>query len=149
YMDANGNWHTRQVFDGYRYTHAIVAAFDKDGERLWDNTFEIMNVLSFNLKERVKVLRNSEDDEIVLVYSYGGQLNSKVIEGSKVVERKQTTKLETKNEKDKVLSNYDSDMEYWYDNYFITWGYQRIKEKGKGLLNKKRQVFYFTKIAYN
>lgn len=149
YDPGTRQYTTRQVFDGYRYTHAIVAAFDKDGERLWDNTFEIMNILTFNLKERVKVLRNNETDEVVLVYSYAGQLHSKVIEGSKVVERKQTTKIEAKNKNDKVKADYDSDMEYWYDNYFITWGYQRIKDKGKGIGNKRRQVFYFTKIAYN
>ena len=149
YYDANGHMHTRQVFVGYRYTHAVIAAFDKNGELLWDNAFEIMNILSFNLKERVKVLRNSEDDDVVLVYNYGGYLHSKVIYGSKVVEGKQSTKIQTKNKKDKVKSSSNSDMEYWYDNYFITWGNQVIKDKGKKLGKKRRQIFYFTKIAYN
>ena len=29
--DANGNVTYRTVFDGYQYTHAVVAGFDKDG----------------------------------------------------------------------------------------------------------------------
>ncbi|MFC2111158.1 hypothetical protein ACFLQ5_01760 [Bacteroidota bacterium] len=149
YTDGNGNRQSRQVFDGYRYTHAVIAAFDKDGELLWDNVFEIMNIrYIFNLREKVKVLRDSEDDEVVLVYNYGGYLHSKVIEGAHVIERKKETKIKTKSSKDEVKWSDHDDIDYWYDNYFISWGYQTIKNQGKKK-QKRRKVFYFTKIEYN
>lgn len=149
YENGRAVTHTRQVFDGWRYTHAIVCGFDKNGKMLWDNTFEIWNILTFNLKERVRVLPH--DKEIVLAYSYGGMINSKVIQGSEVVDGKSSTPIETSKSGDKVRSDYNSDMAFWYDNYFITWGYQKIKnneEKEKGG-KKKRTVFYFNKIEYS
>jgi len=148
YVNGKPVTRTRQVFDGWRYTHAIVCGFDKNGGLLWDNTFEIWDILTFNLKERVRVL--PQNGEIVLAYSFGGAIRSKVIRGSEVVDGKSSTPIETSKSGDQVKANYDSDMAFWYDNYFVTWGYQRIKnteEKGKGG-KKKRTVFYFNKIEY-
>lgn len=138
-----------RVFDGYRYDYAIVAGFDESGKMLWDNIFEIADILSFNLKERIKVIGNP--DMLTLVYSQGGSIKSKVISGGKVVEEKEKTKIETTYSDDKVKANYNSDLDYWYDNYFIAYGYQKIKadkegkEKGE---KRKRNVFYFNKISY-
>jgi hypothetical protein len=142
---SNGMPYTQctQVFVGYRYTHAIIAAFDKDGELLWDNCFPIQDILTFNLKERVKVM-NSGDD-IILAYSYNGYIKSQIIHGDKVVQGKEETKIETAYADDKVKQDWSSDMDFWYDNYFLTWGYEKIKndQTNKG----KRTVFYFNKIG--
>lgn len=139
-----------KVFDGFRYTHAIIAGFNKDGDMLWDNSFEIWDILSFQLKERVKVLTDGED--IVLAYSNGGAIKSKVIRGREVLDGKSSTPIETNYSDDKVRMNYNSDMAFWYDNYFITWGYQKIKNTSKEVRKetgkRRRTVFYFNKIAF-
>jgi hypothetical protein len=132
------------VFEGYRYTNAIIACFNNKGELLWDNSFEIWNILTFNLRERVKVLLDVDD--IMLAYSNEGSIASKIIHGDKVIEGKQYTKIETNYTNDKLISDYNSDMEYWYGDYFISYGYQNIKNV---MQNKsKRTVFYFNKIAF-
>ena len=132
------------VFDGYRYTDALIACFDKQGELLCDNSFEIWNILTFNLHERVKVL--IDGDDIMLAYSNEGEIASKIIRGNEVIEGKQYTKIESKYSSDKLISDYNSDMEYWYGNYFISYGYQKIKNKQQD--KSKRTVFYFNKIAF-
>ncbi|MFA4851749.1 MAG: hypothetical protein WC599_04445 [Bacteroidales bacterium] len=129
----------RDIFIGYRFTHAVVAAFDKEGNKLWDNSFAIQDVLTYNLKEKVKVM--FDGDNIVLTYSHDGYLKSQIIKGNEIVQSKEETKIETLNEGDKVKQNWSSDMDFWYDNYFLSWGYQKIKNKGK------RTVFYFNKIG--
>ena len=135
--------HCTTVFVGYRYTHAIIADFNKDGELLWDNCFPIQDILTLNLKERVKVMAG--DNDIVLAYSYGGYIKSQIIEGDKVVQGKEENKIETAYENDQVKEDWSSDMDFWYDNYFLTWGYEKIKndQANKG----KRTVFYFNKIG--
>jgi hypothetical protein len=157
YVPATGNmpghYETRpvEVFVGFRYTHAIVAGFDKEGNKLWDNTFEIENILTFDLKERVKVLFDGTNT--ILAYSQNGSINTKVIQGNEVVQGKFSTPIETNYKGDKVLYSYSSDMSYWYDNFFVTYGYQRIKNtddpsKKGGNQDRKRTVFYFNKIAF-
>ena len=140
--DSYGRAYTVEVFDGWRYTHAIIAAFDKDGKLIWDNTFEIMDIISYKLKERVKILKDEES--IVMIYSAGGYLHSKIIEGTEVIEKKESIKIPTKFKDDAVRKNYNSDIAHWYDNYFITWGFQKIRNASL----KKREVFYFNKIAF-
>jgi hypothetical protein len=132
------------IFDGYRYTNAIIAGFDNKGELLWDNSFEIWNILTFDLKERVNTM--FDGDDILLTYSNEGNIASKIIRGNEVVEGKEYTEIESTFTNDKLISDYNSDMEFWYGSYFISYGYQKIKNN---LQNKsKRTVFYFNKIAF-
>lgn len=136
---------TYQVFAGYRYTQALIACFDSEGNLLWDNQFNIKNILTFNLKERVKLI--FDKDDIILVYSTDGKIASKIIRGSEVIEGDDFSKIETKYQDDKLIDDMESDIEFWYDNYYITYGYQRIKNRTQPGKNK-RTVFYFSKIAF-
>jgi len=149
YTDFNPNGTTTQrcytVFVGYRFTHAVVAGFNTEGELLWDNSFEIMDILTYDLKPKVKFLM--ENNEILLLYSFGGQIKSTVISGGKVIEGKNRVNIDTGISGDKVKEDYSSGIEYWYDNYFIAYGYQKIKNTSSTGKNKRR-VFYFNKIAY-
>jgi hypothetical protein len=135
---------TVSYFDGYLYTNALVACFDEQGELLWDNSFEIMNILTYDLHERVKVLLDGDD--IILTYSNAGNVASKIIRNNEVIEGKQETKIETYYDNDKVLNDYSSDMEYWYGNYFISYGYEKIKNNTQD--KSKRTVFYFNKMGF-
>jgi len=146
-FNPNGSTYQRcyTVFVGYRFTHAIIAGFDEKGELIWDNSFEIMDILTYDLKPKVKFLL--EDNEILLVYSFNGELKSKVVSGNEVIEGKTGVKIDTGSADDKVKDSYGSGIEYWYDNYFIAYGYQKIKsDKSSG--RSRRKVFYFNKIAY-
>jgi hypothetical protein len=139
------NTSTYAVFDGYRYSNAIIMSFDKEGNLLWDNSFAMNDVLSMNLVERVEVLFSGED--MILTYSNSGEIASKIIRGSQVVEGNTTTPIQTNYKNDKLLSDYNSDMVYWYDDYFISYGYQRIKNDQNNS-KSKRTVFYFNKIGF-
>ena len=131
------------VFDGYRYTNAIIASFNKNGELLWDNSFEISKILNYNLHERVKAF--FDGDDIVLAYSNEGKIASKVIHGNEVVEGNEDTEIAPKNDNDKLITD-NSDLEYWYGSYFISYGYLKIKNNQMD--KNKRTVFYFNKISF-
>ena len=64
---------TRAVFDGYLYTHAIVAAFDQDGQLLWDHSVRVDRKKHFRLRERVN--SKVDDDFIYLLYPDQGTIN--------------------------------------------------------------------------
>ena len=67
--------------------------------------------------------------------------NFKVINKNEVVDYKESVEIDAGK---KVKANYNSDLEYWYDNYFISYGYQKVKE----IDSNKKNVFYFNKIAF-
>lgn len=151
--DGSTSTSTRQVFDGFRYTHCIIASFSEEGELLWENAFKIQDILTFDLKERVRFLVSGLD--LVFAYNYGGAIQSTVIRKGEVASSKTGTKIDTGSEDEKLKSISDSDLFYWYDNYFLATGAQRIKselsrkERKKQDLDKKRTVYYMNKIVFD
>ena len=141
----NSQYRNYPVFDGYVYTHAVIAGFDLQGNLLWDNSFEINDVKTFVLKEKVKV--NFEGEQINLAYNQGGKLKTKVIRGSEVVEGKESVEL-ANYEGDKVKKSFTDDVEYWYGNHFLAWGYQRIRNDENAQTRGRREVFYFEKVDF-
>jgi hypothetical protein len=138
---------TYDVFDGYRFNNGIICGFGGDGKLLWDNTMEIRNLLTFDLSPKVTVFF-TPGDEAVLAYLSEGKIGSKIIKGNNVIEKLDFSPLEQSNPEDKLLTESKSGLLPWYDNFFLTCGYQEIKNI-KAEENKKRTVFFFSKIAFN
>lgn len=143
-------YQTESVFAGYQYTHGVITAFDKEGKLLWDNCFELNN-RSFRLQRRIKV--KIEGERIKMLYVSGRSVGSKVIVGNKIIEEESITDTKTNSETEKLKWS-TSNVEYWYDDYFLMWGKQKVKEKdnkkakklrAKGQ-KKKRRIFYVNKL---
>ncbi len=135
-----------RVFDGYHYTHAVICGFDKQGNLLWDNSFAIQDVVSYNLREMVEVALDS--DKIILTYPEEGEIHTKVIRGNDVLKEKEKFKIATNFEEDKVIDSDDVSIDHWYNKYFISWGTQEIQgPRTTGV--RSRKVFYLNKITYD
>ncbi len=134
------------VFDGNQFTHAVIAGFTEDGDLLWDNSFKINDIKTKNLKEKVKTY--TSENNITLFYNLEGHINKLTIHDNKVDAIEETLALNTEHENDKVKRADIGAAEYWYDNYFIAWGYQKIKNEGNIDVKKKRNIFYVNKMSF-
>lgn len=135
-------------FIGYRYTHAVVVGFNKNGEVLWDNSFEINDVLSLFLKQNVQV--SVEKDKIVLLYVYENVIRSKIVKKQEILEGKSFDSIELAFKSDQIRDN-NKDMEgleKWYDGNFYAYGIQKIKNLTDQNVKLNRQVFYINKVQY-
>jgi hypothetical protein len=147
YSPWGSPYRNNQIFDGYQYTHAVVAGFDKQGNLLWDNVLELNDVKLFTLREQVKVSFSGEN--VILAYSFKGKLKSKIIRGSEVVEAKNDINLDSEYADDRVKKNQVNNIEYWYGNYFLAWGYQRISNTSQDRqVRGTRNVVYCNKVAF-
>jgi hypothetical protein len=129
---------TYQVFDGYRYTHAVVAAFDKQGQLLWDSSVPIGNVLSPTVREQVAV--QVLGDHIKMMYCVAGKVYALEADGNEVHGEKAEQRLVAEDEDEQVKTSWNSHSAWWYDDWFLVWGFERIKGD-----DGKRTVFAFTK----
>ncbi len=134
------------IFDGWVYTHAVIAGFDRQGNLVWDNSFEISDVKTFSLREKVKV--SFDNENIMLAYNHNGELKSKVIRGNEVVEAKENIPVTTEYKGDRVRKSQADEVEYWYGNNFLAWGYQKIRNDSNEQVKGRRNVFYFTKVGF-
>ncbi len=137
---------TRTVFDGYKFTHAVVAAIDKRGDLAWDHSFKINDTKTFQLKKRVKMLTNG--DKLTLIYNLEGNIHQLQIEGGDILEEAKSVEVATKHANDQVRNSDLGQIEYWYENYFLAWGYQKIKNNQRESSTNKRNIFYINKLSY-
>ncbi|WP_040397691.1 hypothetical protein [Cesiribacter andamanensis] len=137
-----------QYLEGYKYTHAIMVGFDTKGKLLWDNSFEISEVTTYQLDKLVHV--QPEQDYTVLLYSFEGAVKSKIIRNDRVLEDKNEEKIALQNSTDQVPNpEYGTTkLESWYGPYFFAYGTQRIRTSGSPALRQGRKVFYINKIVY-
>jgi len=140
---------TESIFDGYRYTHAVVLGFNDKGKLLWDNSFEITDVKTFEREQFVKA--NVEEDRIVLLYIYNNVIRSKIIKENEVLEGKTFDEVKLRFENDAVtkpIMNEMSGLEKWYGNTFFAYGIQNIKNVNASGMEFNRRVFFLNKIVY-
>jgi len=134
------------VFDGYRFTGVILTAFDKEGKLLWDNAMSIRNIVTFSLVPKVSVYFYG--DEIVLAYLSEGKIATRIIKGAEIVEKTSYSDLELMNPNEKLLAESNSLMIDWYDEFFLCYGYQEIRDISKSG-NDKRLVFFCNKVRFD
>jgi hypothetical protein len=134
------------VFDGYRYSHAVVAAFDGNGNFLWDNGIEMINIRTFDLNPKVVIFNDNEG--LAMAYNHDGKIAWKLIRERKTITNISYANIETRYTKDRVNSEQSSRLFYWYNQYFLASGYQGIINNYLPEQNR-RSVFYINKIAFD
>ena len=126
---------------------AVIIAFDNDGKIIWDNSFEINDLKSFQLQEHIQLafLKN----EIVMLYLYDQQLKIKVIKNNEIVEGKYTEDLKLLYDSDEMKSNDEEleGLEHWYGNTFYAYGVNKVKNLRDQNIKLNRKVFFINKIV--
>ena len=132
----------QQQFDGWVYTHAVIAELDAQGNLLWDHCISLHDLKEPKLIQKLRT--SVQEDQIILSYSKDNQIISKIIRDHGATETENTLDIETNLEGDRVKKSADSDLTYWYNTYFLAYGTQNIVNQTEG----KRQVFYLNKIQF-
>ncbi|PLW94341.1 MAG: hypothetical protein C0592_03015 [Marinilabiliales bacterium] len=145
YSNGVATTHYRTVFDGYRYTHAVLAKYGKDGALEWDICFEMYpNYKPFYVKRFIAISDQTENT-IGMVFTSGNAIISKIVDfDGEVVSDEEWDLMETGNEEDKARWT-SSNIDYWFENYFIAYGSQKIKDKSD---KSKRKVYFVNKIGF-
>lgn len=136
--------YTYNIFSGYNFYDVIVAGLSDDGTLIWSNDFIIEDMLTFSLSRKSVVF--SDDKLISLAYINNGKVISQTIEGPADIDRSKV-KVGSEYPQDRVTQEENSHIIPWYDDYFLIYGYQKIKNRTLGQ-NSTRNVFYVNKIAY-
>lgn len=136
---------TRTVFDGFQYTHAVLCKFNPHGEIVWDQ------ILSMHVKhkpyyvKRFISIAEGMQNAIKLVYSDRSSLISKSFDfNGNIFDDIKTEEIGTDDDADKTKWTM-SNIEYWYNDYFIIYGSQKVKNMDE---KKKRKVYFVNKVKF-
>ena len=131
-----------RIFDGYRYTHTIVCAFDKSGKLLWDNSFTLKDAMQDNLVENTQLARDG--DKLIMAYSDEKVIRYKIIQQDSVSDNNLKVAVRPTHENEKVVEAEKTGLLQWYGNVFIAYGYQRVRPSH----SPARQIFYLNKVVF-
>ncbi len=136
-------------FLGYKYTHAIVVAFDANGEILWDHSFKIRDVLTYSLDKFIAI--NMVEDDILLMYLEENEIRTKVVARSEVVEGQTFTPVKLNDQQEEVRSRDPEieGLEPWVEGSFYAYGIHSVSKSQSPVFGGSRKVFYINKIEYN
>jgi hypothetical protein len=150
---TNGQTTTRQVtktvFDGFQYTHAILCKFNQNGELLWDNVFEMNSMYKpIRLKRFIAISETPENTVKLSFVNYDKMVvKSFNYDGSIVLDR--TSEPMVLNDEEDKVKRTKSSVDFWYDDYFIAYGEQKIKNKSDDKDTKrKRRVYFINKVKF-
>ncbi|PWJ55570.1 hypothetical protein CLV98_11346 [Dyadobacter jejuensis] len=133
-----------RTMEGYKYTHAIVCAFDRQGKLLWDNCIAIKDLESYDLQQMVQV--TPVDDYFILAYPQDGEIYTEVIRRNEVVVNSEKYKIKPNAEGEKILNDSESYLAPWYGQYFLAYGSHRL---GASSMSFGREVYYINKLTYD
>ncbi len=134
-----------RIFDGYEFYDVIFAGFDKNGNMLWNNDFAISNLSSYSLGDHVMLV--ADNDLITLAYVNEGKIITRTFEKSHDLSDREKIPLETAFKKDRVTQDENNKMKHWYDDYYLVYGYQKLRNRS--LQDKSnRTVFFINKLAF-
>ena len=136
--------YTYNVFSGYKFYDVIIAGISPDGNLLWNNDFEIENILKYSTRRNSVVFE--DENYISIAYVNDGYVVSQTIEGPIDLDRSKM-KIGTDFPQDRVSKDQNNHIIHWYNDYFLIYGYQKLKNRTLGNQGT-RIVFYANKIAY-
>ena len=131
------------TFNGYAYTHAVLAKFNEQGNLLWDNCFKMEpDRLPMYVKRFISGTMMGKD--VKLIFTDGKWLVSKLFKNSDgtILQDRKTERLETADADETIKKVSSSNSLHWYDDNFIVYGTQIVKNKETG---ERRKVFSITK----
>ncbi len=137
--------YTYTIFEGYNFFNFLLAGFNSEGKLLWNNDFELRELLSPQLEQHVWTQTDSTG--IIMVYNTNGRITSKLIDESEVIGKVEQIRNETFYPTDRIQEETFSRIVQWYDQYYLAYGYQQIANN-RLTNNNLRTVFYINKLAF-
>jgi hypothetical protein len=131
-----------RTFDGYRYLHATITAFDLNGRKLWDNTIRIQRLKEYTQRENLRI--GFIGDSTVIAYVEQNKIQSKLVHRYRTVGEQNSQRIGDILGDERINLSNSVQLKHWYDDYFLIWGehpYTALGEAGGS-------GFFVSKIKY-
>ncbi|WP_242926854.1 hypothetical protein [Pontibacter vulgaris] len=129
--------------EGYKRTHAVALAFDKNGTLLWDNCFKLKDVVTLELTHALEV-GYSPDGKVIMAYPENGKIKYSIMHQDEYNDKENELELLSYDKKDKISTTEETGIRKWYGSHFAAFGFQRIRSGEDG----GRSVFFINKISF-
>ena len=111
-----------QVFDGNKYSHAMIFIIDQNGQLIQSNCIPIQNLITKNINK--KIITNFNKSQIIIAYCSAGKVYYHNINST---QNQETTYFYNKENQENYLTTQSKsykelNIKPWINNYFIEYG---------------------------
>lgn len=132
------------VYNNFRYSHAIICSFDRNGKLLWDNSVSLKDIESGELNAKVQITQ--QEDFQIVAFPDKSYIRTVVIKGNEKIKELDNFDLKAGSEVERIIDAERTDLVAWYGHSYLAYGYQSVK-RGSEVLS--HDVFYISKLTYS
>lgn len=139
---------TMRVFDGYEYTHGFIVAINPEGKVLYNYSMGIDDLKKYNL-DQVTFSLPEENEKKFLFYANKHDLSFGVFSRDTSEFYMEPIQLKYPNDRLRPTHSLSMAIENWYDNNYMIFGKQQIRNGMDKGVDYNRNVFFINKIQYS
>ncbi|QHL87340.1 hypothetical protein GU926_07795 [Nibribacter ruber] len=136
-----GTTTTRKTTITFQHQHAFVCVFDFEGNLLWDNSFKLYDYKRLSMGPGVSTVITPEG-HMIMAYLRKGEIFYKHLQPNSTTIESVPVQLPAAT--DKRVTSSQEDLQHWYGNKFLAYGFQRIRSEKDG----GRTVFYLQQVTF-
>ncbi|GAB3664622.1 hypothetical protein GCM10028791_40280 [Echinicola sediminis] len=130
----------------YKFMAAQFVLLDQEGNMVWDNSLSLEDITTLDPGKFGEV--SFDGQSLFYLYLEEDKLRFSHIMDGEIVQSNEEIELALINEEERIKENQDESLSlrWWYDDYFLLTGKQKVRfldEEGK---QDTREVFFMTKI---
>jgi hypothetical protein len=144
FMDPR--YRSTQVTQQYKFLSAQFLLIDSDGKILWDNALSLNNFAKSDPGKFGEI--SFDGTNLFFMYLDGIKLMLSQFRAGELVREHEAYELELINENERIRDTKESSLQlmWWYDNYYLLTGKQKIRFQDQAGKEQTRDVNFFTKI---
>lgn len=135
-----------QTVDQYKFLSAQFILLDEEGDIIWENAVNLDNTSKMEPMKFGELVFNGNN--LFFMYLEEEELILSQIKDGELVMENEPFEIELVNENERIADTMEKSLQliWWYDNYYLLSGKQRIRYQREDGREKSREVNFFTKI---
>lgn len=131
----------------YRFISAYMIYIDKEGQVIWDNAFNLGNRVT-SIPGKYGEL-SFDGSKIHFLYLDGIQIYMSYMKDGEIHFENESFEIDLVNENERIRDTQEISLQlsWWYDNFYLLSGKQRVRFMGESGREETKEVFFITKIA--
>lgn len=131
----------------YKFIAAYMIYIGKEGQVIWDNALNLSNKVTQIPGKYGEV--SFDGNKLHYLYLDGIQIYMSYMRGGEVIFENEVFELQLVNENERIRETQELSLNFswWYDNYFLLSGKQKVRYIGTAGREETKEVFFLTKIA--
>ncbi len=139
-------YHDSREEGEYKFISAHFAMIDNSGKVVWDNSLDLDTYTTSNPGKFGKV--SFDGEKLHYLYLDKNEIIMSYIRNGEVIFENEPYELELIDENERIRETQDYGMQltWWFDDYFLLSGKQRIRFQNESGKEEIKEVFFMTKI---